>query len=155
MDEFEQWNPSLLSDCSGLTPGYYYCVANFTCMPFPSVVTTAPAPTPSGILSTCSWWYQASSGDSCDLIPQYFMNSFTSAQLMAWNPSLRSDCSGLVFGMIASTEPMSFKLTLPFRGLLLCGVRDSNAFWLCNINRKHCYLIRWKRSTARANWHSK
>jgi hypothetical protein len=43
-------------------------------------------------------WYQATLGDDCSLIPQFFMNSFTSQDLISWNPALKNDCSGIIPG---------------------------------------------------------
>ena len=78
-------------------PYTYYCVANFTSLPLPSTVATLPSPVQSGIISSCTSWYQATFGDDCTLIPSYF-ETFTQADLLSWNPALKSDCSGLVPG---------------------------------------------------------
>jgi hypothetical protein len=69
--QFLQWNPAILSDCSGLTVGDYYCVA------IPSTPTTrtsayssptplptngvGPQPEQSGIPAACAdYWFVGS-----------------------------------------------------------------------------------------------
>ncbi|PQE17035.1 hypothetical protein CJF30_00003757 [Rutstroemia sp. NJR-2017a BBW] len=92
--QFEEWNSG--ADCTNLENAYY-CVANFTSLPLPSTASVLPSPVQSGIAPSCTSWYEATIGDDCDLIPQYFQ-TFTTADLLAWNPALGSDCSGLVVG---------------------------------------------------------
>jgi hypothetical protein len=92
--DFQKWNLGV--DCTNLTNAYY-CVANFTSLPLPSTASVLPSPIQSGIAPSCTSWYQATVGDDCGLIPQYFQ-TFTTTDFFTWNPALKSDCSGLVIG---------------------------------------------------------
>ncbi|KAI4204249.1 MAG: hypothetical protein LQ350_001229 [Teloschistes chrysophthalmus] len=55
---------------------------------------SGPTPTQSGIISSCTKYYKAVSGDSCQVISDKF-GTFTVAQFEAWNPAVKSDCSQL------------------------------------------------------------
>lgn len=96
-EQLHSWNPALGSNCSGLIPGNYYCVASFTALPMPATVTATPTATQSGIVSNCTAWYQTTPGDDCDLIPDMFP-VFTKEEFLSWNPALKSDCSGMIVG---------------------------------------------------------
>ncbi|KAF3927732.1 hypothetical protein ABW21_db0206690 [Orbilia brochopaga] len=57
-----------------------------------------PSPVQSGQVQNCVGWRYVQSGDTCDNIVTRFQNpptSLTKANLLAWNPALKSDCSGL------------------------------------------------------------
>jgi len=90
-------NPALGSDCSGLKPNYYYCVATFTKSPMPPIITGSPSPTQSGIIPSCKSYYQAIDGDTCDFITTIF-GTFSQSEFLGWNPALKANCSGLVPG---------------------------------------------------------
>ncbi|KAJ6094779.1 hypothetical protein N7467_002292 [Penicillium canescens] len=95
--QFIELNPAVGTDCSGIESGYYYCVINGTSLPMPSTTTVLPSAVQTGIVSTCTAWYQADDGDDCDLIVEEF-GTFSQSDLLSWNPALQSDCSGLVIG---------------------------------------------------------
>ncbi|KZF20250.1 carbohydrate-binding module family 50 protein [Xylona heveae TC161] len=95
---FEEINPDINAACSNLELGVYYCVQptqnwNATVT---STITTAPTTTPTGTTADCFQYYVIQSGDYCAKIESQFAISM--AQLMYWNPSLKSDCSNLALG---------------------------------------------------------
>ncbi|KAF2731444.1 hypothetical protein EJ04DRAFT_394902, partial [Polyplosphaeria fusca] len=102
---FLQWNPAIKEDCSGLWADYYYCVAvpgtptqkPSTTKPKTTATPTkssGPSPTQSGLISTCTRFYKAKSGDTCQkLVDRY--GTFTLSQFQKWNPAVGADCSGL------------------------------------------------------------
>lgn len=103
---FISWNPALKPDCSLLFLDYYYCIAvpgTPTTRPSTSTSTstskapTGPTPTQSGIISSCTKYYQAVSGDSCAVIEAKY-GTFTVAQFQTWNPAVKPDCSQLYLG---------------------------------------------------------
>jgi hypothetical protein len=70
--QFTQWNPAVGDDCSGLwTQTHYYVGVPGTATVRPSSsapVSTAPSgpsPTQDGIISTCTQYHKAVSGDTC------------------------------------------------------------------------------------------
>ncbi|PYH98159.1 hypothetical protein BO71DRAFT_282154, partial [Aspergillus ellipticus CBS 707.79] len=80
-DEFLAWNPAVSSDCeTGFWVGDSYCVG----------ISTA-TPNPTGQASDCDEWYDVVEGDSCDEVAEAF--GITTAQFLAWNPSISSDCT--------------------------------------------------------------
>lgn len=92
--DFVTWNPAVGESCSGLLVGYYYCVGTPS-TPTITTTPTGPAPTQTGIISTCNSFYRAVSGDTCDKIVARY-GTFTLSQFLGWNPAVGSDCSGLV-----------------------------------------------------------
>ncbi|THC91912.1 hypothetical protein EYZ11_008622 [Aspergillus tanneri] len=56
-----------------------------------------PSPTQSGLISTCNAFYKVQVNDICYDIASYYGN-FTLDQFYEWNPSVKSDCSGLQAG---------------------------------------------------------
>ncbi|KAF2121004.1 hypothetical protein BDV96DRAFT_641641 [Lophiotrema nucula] len=52
-----------------------------------------PTPTQAGMVSGCKKFYKAISGDGCWAIAN--ANGITLDQFVAWNPAVKSDCSGL------------------------------------------------------------
>lgn len=104
IDQFTQWNPAVGEDCSGLWANTYYCVGvpgTPTVRPTSSAPATTtlagPSPTQDGIVSTCSRYHKAVSGDTCAKIQtQYGIFSLT--QFLNWNPAVGTDCSGLWLG---------------------------------------------------------
>ncbi|KAL8356637.1 hypothetical protein RB601_001776 [Gaeumannomyces tritici] len=95
--QFLDWHPFLNGNCNGLWAGYWYCGIAFDWddVPMPPTVTTKPSPMPTGIASNCAAWYLTTVADTCDLITQMF-GTFSTADFIGWNPSVRSDCSGIV-----------------------------------------------------------
>ncbi|KAL8833430.1 MAG: hypothetical protein Q9170_004273 [Blastenia crenularia] len=100
--QFETWNPAVKSDCSQLFLDYYYCIAipgtpttrSTTSTTKTTSTSSGPTPTQSGIISSCTKYYKAVSGDSCQVISDKF-GTFTVAQFETWNPAVKSDCSQL------------------------------------------------------------
>lgn len=83
--------------------GYAYCIrapgyvdlnassTRTTASPTTSTASSPTAPTLSGQPSNCIKWYTVQSGDSCSSVENQFF--ITSAQFLAWNPAVPSDCS--------------------------------------------------------------
>ena len=105
----ESINPSIDKACDNIVPGLYYCVlptaswnsTNSNASESTSGTATtethpAPGPTPSGTIGTCHKWHLVKAGEYCYLINQ--QEGISMGQLMAWNPSLKADCSNLVKG---------------------------------------------------------
>ncbi|KAI3331384.1 hypothetical protein F4824DRAFT_294880 [Ustulina deusta] len=96
--QFYAWNPAVGADCSNLWLSYQYCVAGPALPGSTPTSTMTPtstigpgAPTQTGQPANCNKWYIVKSGDSCATVENtYFI---TSAQFLAWNPSVSSDCS--------------------------------------------------------------
>ncbi|GFN12178.1 lysM domain-containing protein [Aspergillus tubingensis] len=148
-----EWNPALKADCSGILPGYSYCIAayNDTNRPSPPTVTTQPYPLKPGTAKNCTAWYKKDDGDTCDLIVEMF-GTFDKAQFVAWNPDIGVHCYGLENGYYycvadpstpkTRTRPvitaMSFPTARPRRQP---GVtKDCIKWWLVSIH-DDCYDI--------------
>lgn len=151
--QFYQWNPSVKSDCSGLWPGYQYCIrgpgyqSSSSSIPAssatPSLTTTdgPPGPTQTGQPSNCNKWYIAQDNDSCvDIATEH---SITSNEFFGWNPAAHTDCSGLwptyayCVGITDSTPftttPASITSTPTSTGSSIPDPhQDSNAVSNCN-----------------------
>jgi LysM repeat protein len=101
---FQEINPSIDEDCTNLVPGLWYCVHptyNWNDVPSdgstPTSTTVAPpSPTPTGTTSECYKWHVVVLGDNCDLLRNTL--GITMAQLVSWNPDLKTDCSNLILG---------------------------------------------------------
>ncbi|OQE08182.1 hypothetical protein PENVUL_c010G01802 [Penicillium vulpinum] len=105
--QFLAWNPAISSDCtSGFWLEEAYCVgvsssttATTTAAPTTTTTTKAtitttvspPAPTQSGIPSNCNKYYVPVDGDNCATVAAEF--GITTAQFLAWNPAISSDCT--------------------------------------------------------------
>jgi hypothetical protein len=80
--------------------GHSYCVEVNNGLPRPTSTlpgttgTPKPSPTQAGLISTCTAFYKAVSGDGCSAIAAHF-GTFTLADFIAWNPAVKSDCTGL------------------------------------------------------------
>ncbi|OBT40113.1 hypothetical protein VE00_10006 [Pseudogymnoascus sp. WSF 3629] len=83
------WNPSIGSNCEYLAIGNTYCVAQSA----GTTITTSSQPTQT---SSCTKSYTVVAGDSCAAIDATY--SITFAQLLAWNPSIGSNCEYLAIG---------------------------------------------------------
>jgi hypothetical protein len=105
-------NPSVKADCSGIQIGNSYCIeVNYGVPPPPTTTTAAPSstatpkpsPTQSGLIDSCTKFYRAVPGDYCVKIAADF-GTFSFADFLAWNPAVRSDCSGLLAGWYYCVE---------------------------------------------------
>ncbi|WEW61984.1 hypothetical protein PRK78_007484 [Emydomyces testavorans] len=88
--------------CSALWANYYICVGvsgTPTTSTSPATPTTKhPSPTQSGIIDSCTQFYKAVTGDTCDIIANEKFKTFTVAQFIQWNPAVGTDCSKLFLG---------------------------------------------------------
>ncbi|GAB1211881.1 hypothetical protein ATERTT37_001005 [Aspergillus terreus] len=87
---------------NGIWAKTYYCVGvPGTPTGNPSTTTTAPtggpSPTQDGIIATCSRFYQAVAGDTCDKIAARY-GTFSTADFITWNPAVGEFCSGIQVG---------------------------------------------------------
>ncbi|KAK6336935.1 hypothetical protein TWF718_009724 [Orbilia javanica] len=103
------WNKSINSDCSGLWANVYVCVGAGTVVPTTTTKPTTtkttttktstgggvstPTPFQAGMTTNCKGFKLVQSGDTCPSILMKY--GITQAQLVAWNPAIKSDCSGL------------------------------------------------------------
>ncbi|ROW05869.1 hypothetical protein VPNG_08045 [Cytospora leucostoma] len=109
-DEFDTWNPSIGSDCSGLWASEYICVgAPYTHIATTSSIATAtsttsttstsiatsavPSPLEPSTWTNCTSYYYVVSGDSCYSIEQEY--SITAEEFTEWNPAVGTGCAGL------------------------------------------------------------
>jgi hypothetical protein len=107
---FFEFNPAILSDCKGLVAGTYYCISiNEDGGPPESLTPTStsssasstgtaistPTPTQDGMVSTCDSFYFVKMGDLCDDIAED--HGISREELNAWNPAIKSDCTGLKY----------------------------------------------------------
>lgn len=76
------WNPALNGDCSGLWPGYTYCVG-----------ISPPGPIQAGIVATCEEYVLQADGVYCYDMAE--AAGIALSEFYTWNPSLNGDCSGL------------------------------------------------------------
>ncbi|CAG8935539.1 unnamed protein product, partial [Penicillium salamii] len=115
--EFYAMNPSVKSDCSGLSIGTYYCVSTYeggyppgfpgwassSSSPVSSIPLTSstptnsgvstPSPIQTGVVSTCDKFYKVVADDGCyDIANDH---GITLASFYTWNPAVKTDCSGL------------------------------------------------------------
>ncbi|KAL7654884.1 hypothetical protein ACMYSQ_006872 [Aspergillus niger] len=147
-----EWNPALKADCSGILPGYFYCIAayNSTNLPSPPTVTNQPYPMKAGTAKNCTAWYKKEDGDTCDLIVEMF-GTFDKAQFVAWNPAVGVKCIGLENGYYyciadpstpkTRTRPVSTTVTFPTAHPRQPGVtKDCNKWWLVSVH-DDCYDI--------------
>ncbi|KAI0954351.1 hypothetical protein AcV7_007610 [Taiwanofungus camphoratus] len=98
--QFLAWNTGVDSSCDNLELGYQYCVAgpplSTTTTATPTSSSPAASPTAPGVISGCTEYYTVVSGDYCSEIETKF--NITSAEFLAWNTDLNSDCSNLEAG---------------------------------------------------------
>ncbi|KAM5487940.1 hypothetical protein MaudMau93_004334 [Microsporum audouinii] len=171
-DDFNAWNPAVGDTCAGLWGGYYVCIGTKATVPSTISTTTAststgspgPSPTQPGIINTCTNFYQAVSGDNCDVIVNQKFKTFTLEDFIAWNPAVKSDCSGLWRGYYYCTgvpgtptkpittgtpkptaNPMNPQPQQPGR------VKNCNKFYLVK-NGDNCYNIEQKFSLSHNNF---
>ncbi|KAK4137748.1 carbohydrate-binding module family 50 protein [Trichocladium antarcticum] len=103
--QFLAWNPSVGAACTGLWANAYACVSIIghtptTPTPTPSTSTTSagngiatPTPTQANMVKNCDLFHKVKSGDTCATIAA--AKGITVAQLTAWNPDVKPDCSML------------------------------------------------------------
>ncbi|EPS43648.1 hypothetical protein H072_2419 [Dactylellina haptotyla CBS 200.50] len=98
-----KWNPSLGSDCSGILPSTNLCISLTTTTITTTTKTTTKTTTttsPAGTPTDCNSVAYVRSTDTCDtIVSRYAASSgITKANLIKWNPSLGSTCSGIKGG---------------------------------------------------------
>ncbi|KAM0254536.1 hypothetical protein ACHAQJ_006696 [Trichoderma viride] len=103
--DFLRWNPSITSDCGNYVTGKSYCVEGSAPGNTPSATTdtskptstgngiATPTPTQPDMVDNCNKFYLVNTGDSCDSIAS--KNGVVSGDLVKWNPSVGSTCTGL------------------------------------------------------------
>ncbi|KEY65064.1 hypothetical protein S7711_09857 [Stachybotrys chartarum IBT 7711] len=114
VQDFINWNPSVGADCTGIVIGQEYCVernwgipeettttttTTTTTIPFTRTTTVPtgshrPSPTQPGLIESCTAFYMAVSGDTCDSIVARY-GTFTLVQFRTWNPAVGSECRSL------------------------------------------------------------
>lgn len=60
----------------------------------PEPTTNIPSPVQPGIIGTCTFFYKAVKGDTCEKIVNKY-RTFTAEDFISWNPAVDEDCSGL------------------------------------------------------------
>ncbi|RVD88978.1 uncharacterized protein DFL_000002 [Arthrobotrys flagrans] len=93
-------------DCTGLWVNVYICVGTTTVTPITATTTkstiaktttgngvSTPTPFQAGMTTNCKGFRLVQSGDTCAAILTKY--GITQAQLVAWNPAVKSNCSGL------------------------------------------------------------
>ncbi|KAJ4185891.1 hypothetical protein NW755_008343 [Fusarium falciforme] len=114
IDQFRRWNPSIESNCEGLTVGRSYCVeAMFeptpgdpdpepepepTKKPEPSPTAPSdgiktPDPIQPGMVDNCNKFYLVQKGDGCAAIAS--KHGITLAEFTKWNSDTGTNCAGL------------------------------------------------------------
>ncbi|KAL3443567.1 hypothetical protein BJX65DRAFT_285046 [Aspergillus insuetus] len=110
---FYNWNPAVGSSCGSLWLGYYVCVGTSTSQSTTTTTTTTtkstttattttatgPSPTQSGLVKTCTSFYKAAAGDTCDVIAKQKYPYINSIPLFVrWNPAVGDSCTNLLSG---------------------------------------------------------
>ncbi|KAL1895469.1 Chitinase 2 [Sporothrix stenoceras] len=109
LTQFQQWNPTVNTDCTNLNIGQKVCVSvtpgnstgNWTSSSIPSSVSVTSSPTASASPSTvpCGKHYTVVAGDSCYVVDTKY--GLTFSQLQALNPgAINSDCTNLDIGQV-------------------------------------------------------
>ncbi|KAL2697242.1 hypothetical protein AAEP93_002537 [Penicillium crustosum] len=100
MAQFNQYNPEIKNDCSGLLVNHYVCVSIIGVDPNPTTTATTaaigivtPTPTRAGMVGNCDTFYKVKSGDDCGEIATSC--GISTEQLSKWNTDIGSTCSGL------------------------------------------------------------
>ncbi|OHW97433.1 LysM domain-containing protein [Colletotrichum incanum] len=139
-EQFFAWNPVLDSNCDGLWSGVYYCVWAGSALPAPPAVATKPKAAAPGIVASCTSWYEATGGDTCQLIVDIF-GRFSLADFVSWNPSVgTTSCAGIqdnVYYCVAvpgtpttRTAPVP-SATFPAEAPTQSGIaQDCSSLWL-------------------------
>lgn len=104
-EQFLEWNEGVGAGCSSLWLGYYVCVSTLDVDPTSTITTatststngvTTPTPIRPGMVGNCDAFHMVVDGDGCTAIAQQY--GISMSQLMAYNPELKADCSGLWLG---------------------------------------------------------
>ncbi|ETS76495.1 hypothetical protein PFICI_11882 [Pestalotiopsis fici W106-1] len=96
LEEFRAWNTYVDSACDNIWPDYAYCVdgpalsatstAAATSTTTTSTGVVTPTPTQAGMVSGCTEFYEAQTGDGCyDIATSY---GITLDEFIEWNPAL-------------------------------------------------------------------
>jgi hypothetical protein len=114
VSDFESWNPTVGSDCSGLWLDYYVCIGivggntssttTTTTTTSTSMSTststgngvTTPTPYETGMVDDCDTFHLVVSGDDCADIASDA--GITLDEFYTWNPTVGTSCSGLWLG---------------------------------------------------------
>ncbi|KAL4744688.1 hypothetical protein BDW72DRAFT_199341 [Aspergillus terricola var. indicus] len=110
VSDFESWNPTVGSDCSGLWLDYYVCIGivggNTTSTTTTTTTTststftgngvTTPTPYETGMVDDCDAFHLVVSGDDCADIASDA--DITLDEFYTWNPTVVTSCSGLWLG---------------------------------------------------------
>ncbi|KAL4733813.1 hypothetical protein BDV11DRAFT_175330 [Aspergillus similis] len=110
VSDFESWNPTVGSDCSGLWLDYYVCIgivggdttSTTTTTTSTSTSTstgngvTTPTPYETGMVDDCAAFHLVVSGDDCADIASDA--DITLDEFYTWNPTVGTSCSGLWLG---------------------------------------------------------
>lgn len=128
IEEFYAMNPSVGSTCTGMSASTYYCVSTDPGGIPPSTTdddsstgtttgVSTPSPVQTGIASNCDLFYLVVSEDGCEAIATKY--NITLADFYAWNPAVKTDCSGLdandyvCVGIDASSSATGSSTTTP------------------------------------------
>jgi hypothetical protein len=108
--DFQTWNPHMIGTCDQLVGNQYFCISphgGFVDLPSPvynptgasgTYYTTAtpPGPTPTGTTAKCRLYYEAKTGDTCQVLALRYGISLD--DFLALNPELLADCTNLWLG---------------------------------------------------------
>ncbi|PVH93333.1 carbohydrate-binding module family 50 protein [Periconia macrospinosa] len=106
-NQFYAWNPFVGTDCKNLWPDYYVCVSiigidpTFTTSIKPTMTQpgngiATPTPIQDGMTRNCKRFYKVETDDGCWAIAN--SNQINLNDFYAWNPAVKTDCSGLFPG---------------------------------------------------------
>jgi hypothetical protein len=114
--DFVKWNPTVLSDCSGMWAEVNVCVgviASSTTSPpsttVPSNGVETPQPTQPGMVTNCNKFHWIAPGVVCSQVTSY--QKISLADFVKWNPTVGSDCStmqanvNVCVGVIGGSTP--------------------------------------------------
>ncbi|KAJ5965826.1 hypothetical protein N7481_012540 [Penicillium waksmanii] len=100
---FLEWNTGVGAGCSSLWLDYYVCVSTIGHIPSNTISTpttatptngvVTPTPTRPGIVGNCDSFHLVVDRDTCSGIAR--SAGISLAQLVEYNPEIKSDCSGL------------------------------------------------------------
>lgn len=128
--EFFEWNPPVLSDFAGVSHviflrhfNIYYVKIHYWIIPIPPTVAKQSSLVQSKMMQNYNRWYQPAHGDECNVLP-LTCGTFNEAGLLAWNPELNSDSSGIMVNLLID------KLSHFTCGLLRV-IYFRRGFWFC------------------------